>query len=73
MPKDLMKLPAPGRLFLHASPGSLQFPPAALPGCCQAPSERLLAALPPWLAAPPASLYMYKLPINRIAAVILLL
>ena len=32
-----------------------RFPPAAGPGCRQAPSDRLLAA--PQCAAPPASLY----------------
>ena len=41
-------------------------------GAARRPPDRLLAAPPhPWPAAAPASLYMYKLPINRTAAIML--
>ena len=49
--------PGPWPAPAPASPGSLQFPPAALPGCCQAPSDRLLAA--PLLAGAAAGLALY--------------
>ena len=43
-------------------------------GAARRPPDRLLAAPPhPWPAAAPASLYMYKLPINRTAAIMLLI
>ena len=41
-------------------------------GAARRPPDRLLAAHPHlWPAAAPASLYMYKLPINRTAAIML--
>ena len=43
-------------------------------GAARRPPDRLLAAPPhPWPAAAPASLYMYKLPINRTAAIMVLI
>ena len=50
--------PGPWPAPAPASPGSLQFPPAALPGCCQAPSDRLLAT--PLLAGAATGLALYE-------------
>ena len=63
--------PGPWPAPAPASPGFLQFPPAAIPGCCQAPSwppSGHLAPIPGRRRRRPRS---YKLPINRTAAIML--
>ena len=72
LPKALSPLPGPGRLPRLPRPALSNSLQQLSLGAARRPPDRLLAAPPhPWPAAAPASLYMYKLPINRTAAIML--
>ena len=72
VPKALSPLPGPGRLPRLPRPALSNSLQQLSLGAARRPPDRLLAAPPhPWPAAAPASLYMYKLPINRTAAIML--
>ena len=70
VPTALSPLPGPGRLPRLPGPALSNSLQQLSLGAARGPPDCLLAAPPhPWPAAAPASLYMYKLPINRTAAI----